>query len=238
MVTAGVVALGPWALAVWMATCSIVSAADAARHWRAGRTPLRTSGLLVGAVVVPLAAAAGRVAFSVALLVTMAVAVLPARARLVSAAVTVRRGGSLDRAQQAALATVGLATGLGLVGGALVSIERASVTSVCVLLTLACLYDASRYVVGTGAPASWEGTAAGVATVGSAALCVSVLQPTPVTGAYPWLLGVVVAVAGAVGPRLVATWTGWRHPAGPVARLGTLAVVAPLWLLVSTFGRF
>jgi hypothetical protein len=111
-----------------------------------------------------------------------------------------------------------------------------SVTSVALLLALVSCHDASRYLVGWGAPAEWEGVAAGVAAVGAATLATAVIEPSPVHGALTWLLGALVAVGAATGPWVSDLLVGNR-PAPGLRRFDSLAVAAPLWLVASLLSR-
>ena len=76
------------------------------------------------------------------------------------------------------------------------------------------------------------------------ALALAVLQPSPLSGGYPWLLGALVAFGGLAGRPmsnlLAAPDPDAASPAVPGAwrRLDTLLVVAPAWLLVAAVARF
>ena len=243
LVTGGAMAAGVWVMAVWLAAGAVVVGARGIRQWRAaGVRRVWSGGLLIAPLGALGAAASGRTGFGVAVLIVVLVAAVPVNDRLAGAVQAVISGRPASPAQQAAVATVASASLLALAGGSLVLLERDSVTSAAVLLALVCCYDASRYLVGTGAAVAWEGTVAGVAAVGSAALSVAVLQPTPVSGGYPWLLGAVVAASGLTGRTLAGLWAPRSRrprsrPSLPAGRLATLMVAAPLWLLVTTLGR-
>jgi hypothetical protein len=241
-VTAAAIAGGPWALAVWLAVGSAVAVLAVTRSWP-GRTRPAPAGALVAALGAPLAAAAGTAAFVAVVCAALALALLPRRARIGAALRATLRRRAVEPKERAAVVGIELvAAGLG--AGALVLTERMSVTAAAALLTLVCCYDASRYLVGTGAPAAWEGAVAGIAAVGSAALALAVLQPSPLSGGYPWLLGALVALGGLAGRPvsnlLAAPEPDAPSPAVPGAwrRLDTLLVVAPAWLLVAAVARF
>jgi hypothetical protein len=242
VVTGAAMAGGPWALAAWLSVGGTVAVLAVVRGWPRPSRPA-PAGALVAAVGGPFAAAAGPTAFAAVICAALALAVLPRRARVAAAvrAALVRRDTTLkERAAVVGLELV--AAGLG--AGALVLTERMSVTAAATLLALVCCYDASRYVVGTGAPAAWEGVVAGIAAVGSASLALAALQPSPLSGAYPWLLGALVAFGGLAGRPtfnvLAAPGPGAASGAVPGAwrRLDTLLVVAPAWLLVAAVARF
>ena len=243
LVTAAAMAGGPWALATWMAAGSVVAVLSVTRSWPRRSRPA-PAGAVVAAIGGPLAAARGATAFAAVVCAAILVAALPRRARIVAAAraaLAHREASTRERA-----AVVGLElVAMGLGAGALVLTERMSVTAAAALLTLVCCYDASRYLVGTGAPAAWEGVVAGIAAVGSAALALAVLQPSPLSGGYPWLLGLLVAFAGLSGrPVADVLAPPPEGPASPGAvpgawrRVQTLLVAAPAWLLVAAVARF
>ncbi|HEX5268816.1 MAG TPA: hypothetical protein VFW24_18770 [Acidimicrobiales bacterium] len=242
VVTGVAMAGGPWALAAWLALGSAVAVLAVTRSWP-GRTRPAPAGALVAALGAPLAAAAGTPAFAAVVCAALALAVLPRRARIGAALRAALRRRAAEPRERAAVVGIELvAAGLG--AGALVLTERMSVTAAAALLALVCCYDASRYLVGTGAPAAWEGEVAGIAAVGSAALALAVLQPSPLSGGYPWLLGALVAFGGLAGRPmsnlLAAPDPDAPSPAVPGAlrRLDTLLVVAPAWLLVAAVARF
>lgn len=250
VVTGAAMAGGPWALAAWLSVGCTVAVLAVTRGWPRRSRP-SPAGALLAAVGGPFAAAAGPTGFAAVICAALVLAVLPRRARVVAAvhAALGRREAS-DRERVAVVGLELVAAGLG--AGALVLTERISVTAAATLLALVCCYDASRYLVGTGAPAAWEGAVAGIASVGSASLALAVLQPSPLSGAYPWLLGVLVGFGGLVGRpmfNLLAAPAGddgasrpvpAASPAVPGAwrRLDTLLVAAPAWLLVAAVARF
>lgn len=239
--TGAALAGGPWPLAVWMAVCGSVGVAAAARTWRtpeAGRVWI--GGALLTALAGPLAAAGGGPgSWAVVLLAGLALSVLPVQGRIVGAVRTLRGGKVATPDQSAALGVTALGLAVPLGTGALVLLAADSITLAGLVLGLVCCFDASRYVVGTGAPVPWEGTVAGAVATASATLFVVVLQPTPVSGHYPWVLGLVVVAAGIAGRRALRVLDGPGAGAGapgPLRRLDTLLLAAPLWLLVCAVG--
>jgi hypothetical protein len=138
-----------------------------------------------------------------------------------------------------AMALAGAALGLAVLASAL--LESRSVTLVALMLTLVCVFDASRYLVGWGAAASWEGPLAGVAAVGVASLAAAVIRPSPAGGNYAWVLGGLIAAAGVLGAPALRRLEGPAAPegrgVGPLRRYGTLWVAAPLVLLVALLGH-
>jgi len=86
--------------------------------------------------------------------------------------------------------------------------------------------------VGWGAPSVWEGRVTGIAAVGSATLALAVLDPSPLSGAYPWLIGGLVALSGAFGTTVIAGVEG-DEAVGALRRLDTLVLAAPAVLLTA-----
>lgn len=210
--TAAAVFGGRWTLALWMSAGATVALLAVRRAWQEP-LPRATPALLLAAGG-PLAAAAGG-DFLVGLF----------GAGLLVIGVATWRGPDPHPAVGAA----GLLLGLGL--GCLVLIDAESVTLVALVLALSACYGASRYLVGWGASSPWEGPLAGLAALGSASLVVAVVQPAPVVGAYPWILGALVAAAAPVG-RLLCPLLEARLPVGPLRRYDALVVVAPACLLL------
>lgn len=128
-----------------------------------------------------------------------------------------------------------LAAGVvGLAGAAPILLLRGGVVPVLVLVTFAAVYDASAYVVGTGAGSSWEGPAAGVASIAAVTLAVAAVLVPPFRGASPWVLGGLAAVLAPMGPYVASALMGDRRARVPaLRRLDSLFVLAPVWCLVA-----
>ena len=71
-----------------------------------------------------------------------------------------------------------------------------------------------------------------LAAVGSATLALAVLDPSPLRGAYPWLMGALVVAAGAFGTTVVRRAEG-EEAVGPLRRMDTLVLAAPAVLLTA-----
>ncbi|MHB1924338.1 MAG: hypothetical protein ACYCSJ_06590 [Acidimicrobiales bacterium] len=226
LLTAAAVFGGSWSLAGWLAVGALVAVLALART--RGVTPVPAAGAASAALAGPLLAVlAGGWAALAGLLGSAALGLYLARRR--DASTWLRPSDPVNRVTLGGLA-------LGLCGASLVLLETRSVTLIALILALTCCHDASRYLVGWGAPSVWEGRVAGVAAVGSATLAVAVIQPTPVSGAYPWLLGGLVAAGGCLGRLLVARIEG-EAAVGPLRRLDTLMVAAPAVLLMAVAGH-
>lgn len=247
LVTAAAVFGGSWSLAAWMSAGAVAAVLAVARSRR--QPPARALAALLVAGGGPLAAAGGGPVLAgfmagavlvgtvwtvVALRIGSRQARGPARSGLVS-----RWGRSSGPAVLVPLFVTGIA--LGLTGGCLVLLDRRSVTLVALVLILVACHDASRYLVGWGAPLALEGTFAGLAALGSATLVVAVVQPSPVSGAYTWLFGAAVALGALVGRPLCRRLEGPARRrtggVGPLRRYATLLVAAPACLALAAYGH-
>ncbi|MHB1444174.1 MAG: hypothetical protein ACYCTI_13740 [Acidimicrobiales bacterium] len=226
LLTAAAVFGGRWSLAGWLGVGALVAVLALARTRRV--EPVIAAGAATAALGAPLVAAlAGGWA---------AVAVLSASAGLGLFLAHRRDAGTWVSVSAPANVVTEGGLALGLCGASLVLLETRSVTLIALVLALACCHDASRYLVGWGAPSVWEGRVAGMAAVGSATLAVAAIQPTPVSGAYPWILGGLVAAGGCLGRPLVVRLEG-RSAVGPLRRLDTLLLAAPAVLLMALAGH-
>lgn len=238
LVTAVAALSGRPGLAVWLAAGGAVAVLGVARSW--GLRPVGAFGALIGAVGAPLAVLQGGLALALALSASLAVGALLAFSGLPGIRPKDTRPTALRVPPGlVAVAMAGLAVGL--CGASLVVLYRQSVTLMALVLALTCCHDASRYLVGWGAPSPWEGRVAGLAALGTATLVIAVLQPTPVSGAYPWLLGLVLMAAGVGGKPFSRMMEAEDAPqsggVGALRRLDTLLLAAPAVVLMSAFGH-
>jgi len=204
----------------------LLAGGQVARSWR--RRPQRPAAPLVvlGAAALPAAASAGIVPMALAALVVVAAAV--AAPALVGALGPPHRRGARAHANPAL--TVALALGVGLAAAAPVLVRHRGFAPAFVLLSLAGAYDASAYLVGSGASSAWEGPAAGVASIAAMTLAVAALFVPPFSGSSPWILGLVAAVLTPMGPLVGSLLLGERVTAAPaLRRLDSLLVMGPLW---------
>lgn len=226
---------GRWWLAAWLAVGGLVAAGGVARSW--GVKPAAAAGGLAATVVVPLTAAGtGAPGAGIVLALCLVLGVLVGGLASGRRPLVVTDPVAMSTAAGAALA---------LCAASLVLLDRHSTTLVALVLLLACAHDASRYLVGWGAPSPWEGRMAALAAVGSLTLAVAVIRPSPLTGLYPWALGAIVGGAGLAGRPLVARLEGPRARSarpgrpigvGPLRRLDTLLLAAPAALLMAVVG--
>ena len=218
VVLMGALFAGTTGLVVLLAPAAGLAGVQALRSRRAkAPSPAVAGG---GALVLVLAAAAGPTAAAVAgvVLVLLLIVTAAARHRRVEVVVALLAAG-----------TVGLAC------AAPVLLLREGLVPVFVLLTFAAVYDASAYVVGTGAGSSWEGPAAGIASIAAVTLAVAAVLVPPFRGAAPWILGGLAAVLAPVGPYVASALMGDRRARVPaLRRLDSLLVLAPVWCLAAS----
>lgn len=219
----------PW-LAAWLAATAGLAGAQVARS-RSGQPPRgRGRGPITvisaaGAAVVTLAAAVSPVAVAGA-----AGAVVVVTAGYVLGGTGARQWSTRD------LLLVWLAAEMvGLAGAAPVLLrDSAGLVPPLVLLAYAMVYDASTYVVGSGAASAWEGPAAGIAAIGTVTLTVAALLAPPFRGASPWVLGALAGALAPAGPVLGSVLSGDRKVRVPaLRRMDSLLVLGPIWGLAA-----
>ena len=216
----GVVALlGVVWMALWMGAAAALAALQVARS--AHRAPQRPSPALAtaGAGLVPLAAVAGLAGCVSGLALTAGLSLLWGRTH--GGRVAGRRTGAL-------------AAAFGLAAASPVLVLRHGLAVVLVLLALVAAYDASVYIVGTGASAVWEGPAAGVAAVLSLTLGVAGVLVPPFRGPSPWILGGLTAALAPAGVVAVSRLVADPHaPVQGARRLDSLLLVGPVWAVLA-----
>jgi hypothetical protein len=221
-VTVAAAIAGQGWLAAWLAIAAFVGASQTAgaRRAQGERPPAALAG--VTAVALPVAAVygtrevllAGAIALGVALL---SVLLLPGRAMGRELGMAILIGTIAGAAAAAPVAARGLGA-----------------DAAVFLLACVCIYDASAYLVGTGAASVWEGPLAGVvALIPVTILAAVVLVPPFPTGA-PLLLGALAAALTPLGPLVATALLGSRETDAPgLRRLDSLIVVGPLWTWVA-----
>ncbi|MDQ1403045.1 MAG: hypothetical protein QOG03_1361, partial [Actinomycetota bacterium] len=222
VVTFAVATAGAAPLAVWMAVVALAAAGQACRSWRGAAVRPWRPVAIGGAVVLPLTAIAGLAGVGVGLLV-------------IALTLGVRwwRTGQPSWRDEL-LRTASVAVGIGLAAASPVAARHLGLIPGIVLLSLVGAYDASAYVVGTGAGSPWEGPAAGVAAVFAVTLAVAAVFAPPFRGASPWLLGLAVTGLAPLGRRAADQITGdaeGRTPA--VGRLSSLLLAGPVWVVLA-----
>jgi hypothetical protein len=220
---------GTWWLGAWMAVVAGLAGVQASRSWRtaAARGPQAVLAG-AGAAVIALAAAGGeRVLGLMAAIVALAVVSAGVAAGAVRAARHIRRSSGHIR-------TTVIAVAIGLAGAAPVLARRRGLAEGLVLLAMWCSYDAATYLVGTGAATSWEGPAAGIATIAALSLGVAAVVDPPFQGATPWILGGVACLTAPFG-RAVASrlLRGADARAPALRRLDSLILLGPAWAVTA-----
>ncbi len=209
-------------LAGWMAIHAGLAAAQVVR-WRTRRPRQALMALGgLGAITVTMGALAGPVAAAVSACGVVAAGL----------AFTAWKQGRMGDALRASF----VAVVIGGVAAAPVLLRATGLVPVMVLLAYVMAYDASAYVVGSGASSAWEGPAAGVAATGTVTLAVAAVLVPPFQGASPWILGALAAGLAPIGPLVGSALlgdSGARAPA--LRRLDTLLVLAPVWALTAGF---
>jgi hypothetical protein len=130
--------------------------------------------------------------------------------------------------------TAALAAAFGLAAASPVVVLRHGLAVALVLVALVAAYDASVYIVGTGASAAWEGPAAGVAAVLSLTLGVAGVLVPPFRGPSPWILGGLTAALAPAGVVAVSRLVADPHaPVQGARRLDSLLLVGPVWAVLA-----
>ncbi|HVE47197.1 MAG TPA: hypothetical protein VNA57_10685 [Acidimicrobiales bacterium] len=215
---------GAVALALVMAPVAALAAAQAARSWRRRRRRAAAPVSAGGAGLMVIAAIFGLPAVAIVAVLVAGLLVVP---RLI---------GARSRGQADSVLTGGIALAWGLAGAAPVLLRGDGFIPVFVLLSLVHVYDASAYVVGTGADGPWEGPAAGVVSIAAVTLAVAAVLSPPFRGASPWLFGLLAAALTPLGQIAASELVGDRRARVPVVRrLDSLLVVGPVWALAAAF---
>lgn len=218
VVTVGLAVAGATELAAWMAVGAFVAGAQTSVAWRKrGERPLTLVAAVV-ACALPVAASFNTGAMTGVVVAGVMVAFV---ARL--------RAPSLAPSRDVAL-TLAIGVAVGLAAASPVLVRHAGIAPTLLLLTFVCVYDASAYLVGTGAASAWEGPAAGVAAFIPVTIFASVVLIPPFSGAEPLLLGLLAAILTPAGPVAASALLGDRSAHAPaLRRLDSLLLMGPLW---------
>lgn len=221
-------AAGPAAMGCGMAVTGAVAANQAARSRKDQHEQAVVGMCTLGGAAVPAMAVAGPLGAIVAMLVIAlgSFAWEPVRALL----------GRYDESSRTrALRTASIATLVGLGAAAPVLARDLGLAQGLTFVTLISVYDASAYIVGSGATSPWEGHAAGAASIAAASLAVAAVLVPPFTGASPWILGAVLIVSAPAGAYLATALLGDRGANVPVLRrVDSFIVAGPLWVVVAS----
>jgi hypothetical protein len=218
---------GPLYMVALIAPIAGLAAIQASASWR-GRDPRPidgVAGLGAGAVVVGSAFGLAGVAIT---LVGIAAAAVGFE-RVVAA----RRVAGRVKTRRSAWRTALVGLGPAVAGAAPVVVRSVSAHGALVCLALctyALVYDASSFLVGSGARRRWEGPVAGMASIAVVTVAVAAILVPPFRGTSPWVLGGVAAAATPVGPVLATALLGDRRaPVPALRRLDSLLVLGPVY---------
>ena len=217
-VTVGVAVAGPTWLAAWMALAAFIAGAQTCRVWRKrGERPVTLAAAAVAGGL-PVAASFDTGAMT-ALVVAGGLASFVGRLRTRTVAPS----------RDVAL-TLAIGVPVGLAAAAPVLVRHIGIATALLLLATVCVYDASAYVVGTGAASAWEGPAAGVAALIPLTIFAEVVLVPPFAGVQPLFLGMLAAVLAPAGPVAASALLGDRGAHAPaLRRLDSLLLLGPLW---------
>jgi hypothetical protein len=223
-VTFVTVAAGAIVASVWFTAAALVAAGNVCRIWRQQeRRPIAPIAVF-GAAALPVAAVFGLLP------------VLSVLAVIVAAAYAWQPvAGALHQPQRAATAvplTIGIAAGIGLAAASPVLVRSVGLTEAVVFITFIGVYDASNYLVGSGAASPWEGPAAGAAFILAITLAVAAVFVPPFRGLTPWLFGFLTALLAPLGPYAASALLPEPTTKAPgLRRLDVWMVVGPVWAL-------
>ena len=222
VVTLAAVAAGTVTAALWFTAAALVAAGNVCRIWRQQEERPVAPIALFGATGLPIAAAFGWLPLLAVLAVVggAAVAWEPL-------------SGALHRPSRTRTSlklTLGIAIGVGLAAAAPVLVREVGMTEAVVFVTLIAVYDASNYLVGSGAASPWEGPAAGAAFILAVTLAVAAVFVPPFRGLTPWLFGFLTALLAPLGPYAASALLPEPATRAPgLRRLDVWIVVGPIW---------
>ena len=216
--TVGFTVLGPAWLAGWLAVAAFIAGAQTCLVWRKrGERPISLAAAALGAGL-PIAASFNVDAMAGVVVAGVAVTFV---ARL--------RAPTRVPSRDVAL-TLAVGVSVGLAAAAPVLVRHTGIAATLLLLAMVCVYDASAYLVGTGASSAWEGPAAGVAALIPLTIFAEVVLVPPFSGSEPLFLGLLAAVLAPAGPVAGSALLGDRAAHAPaLRRLDSLLLVGPLW---------
>jgi hypothetical protein len=222
VVTFAAVAGGTVTTSVWFTAAALVAAGNVCRIWRQQEERPVAPVALLGATGLPIAAAFGWLAVLGVLVVVSLAAVA-----------WEPLSGALHRPSRARTSlklTLGIALGVGLAAAAPVLVRDVGMTEAVVFVTLIGVYDASNYLVGSGAASPWEGPAAGAAFILAVTLAVAAVFVPPFRGLTPWLFGFLTALLAPLGPYAASALLPEPAARAPgLRRLDVWIVAGPIW---------
>jgi hypothetical protein len=214
LVTFVAVGAGVVTTALCYAVTAAVAAMQTSGSWRNKAREPALALAAAGAALIPLAAAVGVGALVGATVAVAAVALFYRP----------------DPARTSPVLTLSIAVGIGLAAASPVLVRRLGLVEAIFLLGLVGTYDASAYLVGTGAEREWEGPAAGVAFMFAVSLAAAAVFVPPFSGLSPWILGALAAATAPFGPQVATALVGDQRARVPaLCRLDSLLLLGPIW---------
>ncbi len=220
VVSLAVAPLRPFGLATLYATAAGAAALQVVDAWHRVRTGADRWVAALGASSLPVLATQGVRPLGAGLLAMVVAAI----------AFAAQRKGREMPLLAAAGHTV-LAAGLcGGAAASLVLLADYEIGAVIILLAFVMVYDASDYLVGSGATNGVEGPLAGGLFIAAVSLLMAVTHVPPFRGVDIWSFAVLAAVACPAGQLLASAMLPRADaPAPALRRLDSLLVVAPAW---------
>lgn len=212
--------LRPYGLATLYAVVAGAAALQVVDAWHAVRSGADRWVAALGACTLPMLATLGVGPLGGGLLAVVA-------ASLATAAVRQDRQMSLLAAAGHTVLSAGLC---GMAAASMVLLADYEIGAVIILAVIVMVYDASDYVVGSGANNGFEGPIAGGLFIAAVTAVFAVTNAPPFRGADIWTFAVLAAVACPAGQILGSAMlptSAVRAPA--LRRLDSWLLVAPAW---------
>jgi CDP-diglyceride synthetase len=217
---------GALALAVLYGGVAAVGALQTAKAWRRRRQRPSMPVAGVGAMLLPFAAI-------VSSQLTGATVLCLVIAALVAALLDERRRGVVT---DSAL-TVQSALFIGLAAACVVLVYQYAPGAALALVILVSGYESGDYVVGSGAPNSFEGPLAGFAAVAVLSFSLFVVEPDPFDGAGVLVYGAVIGVLAPLGQLFASALLPEANVlASGLRRLDSLLLAGPAWFVLLGLG--
>ncbi|MEO6989493.1 MAG: hypothetical protein ABI239_12705 [Aquihabitans sp.] len=214
--------LRPYGLAVLYGVAAGLAAQQVVDAWHRERTGNLRWVTALGASSLPVLATAGTGPLGVGLLLVVIAAVVVA----FTDRATTRELPVLAEAGNSVLAA-------GVCGGAaasLVLLANYDIGAVIILIVYLMVYDASDYIVGSGASNGVEGPLAGGLFIAGTTMLLAVTEVPPFRGADVWNFAILAAVACPAGQLLASAMLPRADAFAPaLRRLDSLLIVAPAW---------
>ncbi len=214
--------LRPYGLAVLYGVAAGLAAQQVVDAWHRERSGNLRWVTTLGASSLPVLATVGTGPLGVGLLLLVVAAVVVA----IADGPTGRERPVLAEAGSSVLAS-------GVCGGAaasLVLLANYDIGAVIILILFLMVYDASDYIVGSGASNGVEGPLAGGLFIAATTMFVAVTEVPPFRGAEVWNFAMLAAVTLPAGQLLASAMLPRADAFAPaLRRLDSLLIVAPAW---------